>query len=199
MNLEDTLATFFATIPRRALAEGLQNGLPEMAGPLQLRQRVARLKIVTSCLNPAAQSTATLRRPSVIPPQRRNVRGPLATKRGLYLVNGVLVHVEITQQSVAIPQHIWQTTSNPFNNLPLARGVYSLEQILSRKETTSMKMRYSRRSVRRCGISKLDLQAAVVKGLYSGEDSTAPQKDWPKEKVDAFNLGRVWRGLDPCS
>jgi len=40
LNLEDTLATFIATIPRRALAEGLQNGLPETAGPLRLRQRV---------------------------------------------------------------------------------------------------------------------------------------------------------------
>jgi len=26
-------------------AEGLQNGVPEMAGPLQLRQRIARLKV----------------------------------------------------------------------------------------------------------------------------------------------------------
>src|ERR1022692_825717 len=43
---------------RRAPSEGLQNGRFEHAGPLQMRQRVAGLKIAANGLNPAARSPA---------------------------------------------------------------------------------------------------------------------------------------------
>ena len=55
-----------------------------------------------------------------------------------------------------------------------------------------------RASASRVSNDNLDLEAAVVWGLYSNEDGTFPSASWTNALVEAFNHGRALRGLPPC-